>query len=55
MQTEVIIIGARPTGLALACQFVRYGIDFSIVDKKEGVTPTLKRSACTPDVYSSRS
>jgi len=36
-KTEVIIIGAGPTGLALACQFVRYGVDFIIVDKKEGV------------------
>jgi len=42
MQTEVIIIGAGPTGLALACQFVRYGIAFIIVDKKEGVTPYSK-------------
>ena len=38
----VIISGAGPTGLALACQFVRYGVDFVIVDKKEGVTPYSK-------------
>ena len=41
-KTDVIISGAGPTGLALACQFVRYGIDFVIVDKKEGVTPYSK-------------
>lgn len=42
MQTEVIIIGAGPTGLSLACQFIRYGIDFIIIDKSEGVTPYSK-------------
>ncbi|MGI8638461.1 MAG: FAD-dependent monooxygenase [Pyrinomonadaceae bacterium] len=42
MKTDVIIIGAGPTGLSLACQFVRYGVDFVIVEKKEGVTPYSK-------------
>jgi 2-polyprenyl-6-methoxyphenol hydroxylase-like FAD-dependent oxidoreductase len=37
-----MIVGAGPTGLALACQLTRYGIDFVIVDKKEGVTPYSK-------------
>ncbi len=37
-----MIIGAGPTGLSLACQLVRYGIDFLIVEKKEGVTPYSK-------------
>src|SRR5438552_5143414 len=41
-RTEVIIIGAGPTGLALACQLARYGVDFVIVDKTEGVTPYSK-------------
>ena len=41
-QTEVIIIGAGPTGLALACQLIRYGIDFVIIDSKEDVTPFSK-------------
>jgi 2-polyprenyl-6-methoxyphenol hydroxylase-like FAD-dependent oxidoreductase len=40
--TEVMIIGAGPTGLSLACQLIRYGIDFLIVDKKEAVTPYSK-------------
>jgi ribulose 1,5-bisphosphate synthetase/thiazole synthase len=26
--TDVIIIGGGPTGLSLACQLIRYGIDF---------------------------
>jgi len=37
--TSVIIIGAGPTGLALACQLIRYGVDFIIIDKKETTTP----------------
>ncbi len=28
METDVIIAGAGPTGLSLACRLVRYGIDF---------------------------
>ncbi len=40
--TDVVIVGAGPTGLALACQFIRYGIDFVIVDKREGITPYSK-------------
>jgi 2-polyprenyl-6-methoxyphenol hydroxylase-like FAD-dependent oxidoreductase len=41
-ETEVIIVGAGPTGLALACQLARYDVDFVIFDKKEGVTPYSK-------------
>lgn len=40
--TDVIIVGAGPTGLTLACQLVRYGIDFVVVEKNEGVTPYSK-------------
>jgi 2-polyprenyl-6-methoxyphenol hydroxylase-like FAD-dependent oxidoreductase len=42
IKTDVVIIGAGPTGLSLACQFVRYGVDFIIVEKNEGVTPYSK-------------
>jgi 2-polyprenyl-6-methoxyphenol hydroxylase-like FAD-dependent oxidoreductase len=41
-KTDVIIIGAGPTGLSLACQLARHGIDFVIVEKNEGVTPYSK-------------
>ncbi|CAN5418085.1 FAD-dependent monooxygenase [soil metagenome] len=37
--TDVLIIGAGPTGLALACQLIRFGVDFVIIDKKETTTP----------------
>jgi 2-polyprenyl-6-methoxyphenol hydroxylase-like FAD-dependent oxidoreductase len=40
--TDVVIVGAGPTGLALACQFVRYSIDFVMVDQREGITPYSK-------------
>lgn len=42
MKTDVIIIGAGPTGLSLACQLVRYGIDFIIVERNEGITHLSK-------------
>jgi 2-polyprenyl-6-methoxyphenol hydroxylase-like FAD-dependent oxidoreductase len=54
MQTDVLIIGAGPTGLALACQLIRYGIDFVIIDKKETTTPYSKAigvQARTLEIY----
>jgi 2-polyprenyl-6-methoxyphenol hydroxylase-like FAD-dependent oxidoreductase len=42
IKTDVIIVGAGPTGLSLACQLIRYGIDFIVVEKKEDVTPFSK-------------
>lgn len=42
IQTNVMIIGAGPTGLALACQCIRYGIDFAMIEKREGVTAYSK-------------
>ncbi len=42
LKTEVLIVGAGPTGLSLACQLIRYGIDFVILDKNDGLTPFSK-------------
>ena len=42
IKTEVIIGGAGPTGLSLACQLIRYGVDFVVIEKNEGVTPYSK-------------
>lgn len=42
LNTQVIIVGAGPTGLSLALQLQRYGIDFVIIDRKAGVTPFSK-------------
>src|SRR5215216_6014996 len=54
INTDVIIIGAGPTGLSLACQLIRYGIDFVVVEKNEGVTPFSKAigvQASTLEIY----
>jgi 2-polyprenyl-6-methoxyphenol hydroxylase-like FAD-dependent oxidoreductase len=52
--TDVLIVGAGPTGLSLACQLVRYGIDFVIIEKKAGVTTRSKAigvQARTLEIY----
>ncbi len=54
MNTDVLIAGAGPTGLALACQLIRYGVDFVIIDKKESTTPYSKAigvQARTLEIY----
>jgi 2-polyprenyl-6-methoxyphenol hydroxylase-like FAD-dependent oxidoreductase len=54
IRTEVAIIGAGPTGLSLAAQFVRHGVDFVIIDKNEGITPYSKAigvQARTLEIY----
>ena len=54
MKTDVLIVGAGPTGLALATQLIRYGIDFVIIDKKETTTPHSKAigvQARTLEIY----
>jgi 2-polyprenyl-6-methoxyphenol hydroxylase-like FAD-dependent oxidoreductase len=42
IKTDVLIVGAGPTGLNLACQSARHGVDFVVVEKNEGVTPYSK-------------
>ncbi|MBB2148084.1 FAD-dependent monooxygenase [Pedobacter gandavensis] len=37
-KTQVIIVGAGPTGLSMAAQLLRYGIDFIIIEKKVSTT-----------------
>ncbi|MEP7213009.1 MAG: FAD-dependent monooxygenase [Acidobacteriota bacterium] len=54
MQTQVLIVGAGPTGLALAVQLTRYKIDFVIIDKAETTTPFSKAigvQARTLEIY----
>lgn len=36
----VLIIGAGPSGLLMACELARYGIEFRIIDKKPGRVQT---------------
>ncbi len=42
VEIDVLIVGAGPTGLSLACQLARHGIDFVIVEKNESVTSYSK-------------
>jgi 2-polyprenyl-6-methoxyphenol hydroxylase-like FAD-dependent oxidoreductase len=42
IETDVIIVGAGPTGLSLACQLSRYSIDCIVIEKNEGITPYSK-------------
>src|SRR5215216_2041181 len=42
IRTDVLVVGAGPTGLSLACQLARHGVDFAVVEKSEGVTPYSK-------------
>ncbi|MEW5675197.1 FAD-dependent monooxygenase [Flavobacterium enshiense] len=47
MKTDVLIIGAGPTGLMMANQLQRFGIDFIIMDSKEGPTEQSRAIAVT--------
>jgi 2-polyprenyl-6-methoxyphenol hydroxylase-like FAD-dependent oxidoreductase len=54
INTSVLIVGAGPTGLSLACQLVRYGIDFVIIEKNPGATTYSKAigvQARTMEIY----
>jgi len=54
IQTKVLIVGAGPTGLMMACQLARHKVPFIIIDKKEGITIESKAlgvQARTMEVY----
>ncbi|AYY13978.1 hypothetical protein EF847_15995 [Actinobacteria bacterium YIM 96077] len=36
IQTDVLVVGAGPSGLAVAAVLARYGVDFQVVDAKSG-------------------
>ncbi|MDB5223421.1 MAG: hypothetical protein JWN83_2088 [Chitinophagaceae bacterium] len=37
LQTKVLICGAGPTGLMMACQLKRFGVDCMVIDSKPGI------------------
>lgn len=47
METDVLIVGAGPTGLMMANQLLRFGIDCIIIDSKEGPTEQSRAIAVT--------
>lgn len=55
MHTDVLVVGAGPTGLMLANQLVRYGIPTLIIDRNDGPsvrTKALGVQARTLEIYS---
>jgi 2-polyprenyl-6-methoxyphenol hydroxylase-like FAD-dependent oxidoreductase len=38
IKNGIIIVGAGPTGLTLANQLMRFGVDYLILDQKSGPT-----------------
>lgn len=53
-QTKVLIIGAGPTGLMMACQLARHKVPFVIIDQKKSITNETKAlgvQARTMEVY----
>jgi 2-polyprenyl-6-methoxyphenol hydroxylase-like FAD-dependent oxidoreductase len=48
MKTDVVVVGAGPTGLMAANQLMRFGIDFIIVDTKDGPTDQSRAIVLTP-------
>jgi 2-polyprenyl-6-methoxyphenol hydroxylase-like FAD-dependent oxidoreductase len=54
METEVLVVGAGPTGLMLACQLLRRGVSVRVVDRHSGPaqqTRALGVQARTLEVY----
>ncbi|HKH83271.1 MAG TPA: FAD-dependent oxidoreductase, partial [Gemmatimonadales bacterium] len=55
MDTDVLIVGAGPTGLMLANQLARRGVRFRIIDRHAGPavqTRALGVQARTMEIYS---
>lgn len=47
-QTPILIVGAGPTGLMMACELARYGVPYRIIDKKSEMTKTTNAAGVHP-------
>src|SRR5215470_11501363 len=47
-RTPVLIVGAGPTGLMMACQLARFGIPFRLIEKNEGPTTQSRALVIQP-------
>jgi len=48
LSTTVLIVGAGPTGLTLACQLARRGVPFEIIEAEEGARPGSRGKGLQP-------
>ncbi len=48
LTTTVLIVGAGPTGLTLACQLARRGVPFEIIEAAEGARPGSRGKGLQP-------
>jgi 2-polyprenyl-6-methoxyphenol hydroxylase-like FAD-dependent oxidoreductase len=44
--TDVLVVGAGPTGLTLACLLRRRGVDVRVVDRPPAPAPLAKAMVC---------
>ena len=45
---DVLVVGAGPTGLALACELARRGVDCRLVDREPGPAATSRALVVHP-------
>jgi 3-(3-hydroxy-phenyl)propionate hydroxylase len=49
--TPVVVVGAGPTGMTVACLLARYGIDCTVVERRRGVYPLPRAVHLDDEVY----